>query len=117
MSGPDLRVRVGSLHLDNPVLCASGTFGYGIEAPLAATRLGGIVTKTITLEPRSGNPPPRIVETPSGLLNSIGLQNVGVDRFLAEIRMKITPYKTLTIQRNTLRLKNPDGIDLTVKLF
>jgi dihydroorotate dehydrogenase (NAD+) catalytic subunit len=84
LSGTDLRVLVGSLHLDNPVLCASGTFGYGIEAPLAASRLGGIVTKTITLEPRSGNPPPRIAETPAGLLNSIGLQNVGVDRFIAE---------------------------------
>lgn len=84
MSAPDLRVRVGSLSLANPVLCASGTFGYGIEAPEAAARLGGIVTKTITKEPRAGNPPPRIVETASGLLNSIGLQNVGVDRFISE---------------------------------
>jgi len=84
VSGPDLSVRVGSLSLVNPVLCASGTFGYGIEAPVAAARLGGIVTKTITKEPRAGNRPPRIVETPSGLLNSIGLQNVGVDRFLSE---------------------------------
>jgi len=84
MIQPDLSVRVGSLMLVNPVLCASGCFGYGIEEPLAAARLGGIVTKTITLEPRSGNPLPRIVETPAGLLNSIGLQNVGVARFLTE---------------------------------
>jgi len=84
LSGPDLHVRVGSLVLANPVLCASGTFGYGIEAPYAASRLGAIVTKTITIEPRSGNRPPRLVETPAGLLNSVGLQNVGVDRFLAE---------------------------------
>ena len=72
------------MQLDNPVLSASGTFGYGTEAPAAASHLGGIVTKTITLEPRSGNPPPRIAETPAGLLNSIGLQNVGVERFLSE---------------------------------
>lgn len=85
-SGPDLAVDVGSVRLPNPVLTASGTFGYGIEAPdLTAVRsLGGIVTKTITLEPRAGNAPPRIAETPSGMLNSIGLQNVGIDRFLSE---------------------------------
>ncbi|MFB3906839.1 MAG: dihydroorotate dehydrogenase [Candidatus Eisenbacteria bacterium] len=82
--GPDLAVRVGRLRLPNPILCASGTFGYGTENPEAAARLGGIVTKTITREPRAGNAPPRIVETPSGMLNSIGLQNVGVERFLAE---------------------------------
>ncbi len=84
MSRPDLSIRLGPLTLMNPVLCASGTFGYGTEAPAAAARLGGIVTKTITLEPRAGNRPPRIVETPAGILNSIGLQNVGVVRFVAE---------------------------------
>ncbi len=67
----------------NPVLLASGTCGYGRElAPFLPLReLGGIVTKTITLHPRAGNPPPRIIETPSGMLNAIGLQNVGVDAF------------------------------------
>ncbi len=84
MSRIDLSVEIGDLRLRNPVLCASGTFGYGIEQPAAAIRLGGIVTKTLTIEPRAGNPPPRIVETPSGMLNSIGLQNVGVERFIAE---------------------------------
>jgi dihydroorotate dehydrogenase (NAD+) catalytic subunit len=84
MTGPDLKVRVGSLRLANPVLCASGTFGYGLEIEEQARRLGGIVTKTITLEPRAGNAPPRIHETPAGMLNSIGLQNVGVERFAAE---------------------------------
>ncbi len=84
--GPSLAVSVGSVRLANPVLTASGTFGYGDEdAELTGVRdLGGIVTKTITLEPRAGNAPPRIWETPSGMLNSIGLQNVGVDRFCAE---------------------------------
>jgi dihydroorotate dehydrogenase (NAD+) catalytic subunit len=79
-------VRVGPLTLANPVLTASGTFGYGDEEPeLTRVReLGGIVTKTLTCEPRAGNPPPRICETPSGMLNSIGLQNVGVERFCRE---------------------------------
>ncbi len=83
---PSLAVRLGPLALPNPVLSASGTFGYGLEAPdlTGAARLGALVTKTVTLEPRSGNPPPRLHETPSGLINSIGLQNVGIDCFLAE---------------------------------
>jgi dihydroorotate dehydrogenase (NAD+) catalytic subunit len=84
MITPDLAVQVGRLELANPVLCASGTFGYGLEIEEQSRRLGGIVTKTITLEPRAGNAPPRIHETPAGMLNSIGLQNVGVDRFLEE---------------------------------
>jgi dihydroorotate dehydrogenase (NAD+) catalytic subunit len=86
MSTPSLEVSIGSLRLANPVLTASGTFGYGDEAPglTAAAELGGIVTKTVTLEPRAGNAPPRLCETPSGLLNSIGLMNVGVDRFAEE---------------------------------
>lgn len=71
------------LAAQNPVLLASGTCGYGRElAPFLPLReLGGIVTKTITLRPRAGNPPPRVAETPSGMLNAIGLQNVGVDAF------------------------------------
>lgn len=82
----DLRVRVGPLHLKNPVLAASGTFGYGREfEPLFdPALLGGIVVKGLSLEPREGNPPPRIVETPCGMLNAIGLANLGVDRFLEE---------------------------------
>ncbi len=79
----DLGVEIGSLHLKNPVLAASGTFGYGweFEEVMDLSRLGGIVTKAITLEPRLGNPTPRIVETASGMLNSIGLANVGVAAF------------------------------------
>ena len=86
MSRGDLTTRVGALTLANPVLVASGTFGYGIEAAdlTRASLLGGIVTKTLTLEPRRGNPPIRLHETPAGLINSIGLQNVGVDRFRDE---------------------------------
>ena len=79
-------VKIAGMTLKNPVLVASGTFGYGVEFArvLDVERLGGIVLKTITLEPRSGNPPPRIAETPSGILNSIGLQNVGVDAMIEE---------------------------------
>ena len=82
----DLRVSLGRLQLANPVLVAAGTFGYGVEFRRAVRleRLGGIVTKTVTLQPRQGNPPPRLVETPSGMLNSVGLQNVGLEAFLRD---------------------------------
>ena len=82
----DLTVAVGSLSLKNPVITASGTFGYGTEfSPFFDTgRLGALVTKTITLEPRAGNPMPRIAETTAGMLNSIGLANVGVECFLKD---------------------------------
>jgi dihydroorotate dehydrogenase (NAD+) catalytic subunit len=82
----DLSVRLGPLRLANPVMNASGTFGYGAEWPeLCETRaLGAIVSKTLTLEPRAGNPPPRLQETDCGLLNSIGLENVGVAAFLRD---------------------------------
>ena len=82
----DMSVRIGSLELKNPVMTASGTFGYGTEYSgyYDIAQLGGLVTKTITLSPREGNPMPRIAETPCGMLNSIGLANVGVDRFMKE---------------------------------
>ena len=83
----DLSVRLGPLELPNPILTASGTFGYGLEfAGLAdLEKLGGIVTKGLSLEPLAGNPPPRVGETRGGMLNSIGLQNIGVERFLADV--------------------------------
>ncbi len=86
MVTPDLSVAVGPLRLKNPVLTASGTFGYGLEfLPfLDLADLGGIVVKGLSPRPRRGNPPERIVETPAGMLNAIGLQNVGVDAFVAE---------------------------------
>jgi len=82
----DASVDLGGIRLRNPVLTASGTFGYGSElAPfIDLRRLGGIVAKSLTLEPRQGNPPPRIAETPAGMLNAIGLENVGVNAFIAE---------------------------------
>jgi dihydroorotate dehydrogenase (NAD+) catalytic subunit len=83
----DLSVRIGEgLVLRNPVMTASGTFGYGLEFSdyVNLQRLGAIVVKGISLHPRSGNPPVRIVETTGGMLNAIGLENVGVEYFIAE---------------------------------
>ncbi|WP_291319393.1 dihydroorotate dehydrogenase [Desulfonatronospira sp.] len=79
-------VDLGGLRLKNPIMSASGTFGYGLEfAPYGdLQKLGAIVVKGLSLQPRSGNPPPRITETPCGMLNAIGLQNVGVEKFLRE---------------------------------
>jgi dihydroorotate dehydrogenase (NAD+) catalytic subunit len=86
VSAVDTRVDLGGIALRNPVLTASGTFGYGTEfAPfLDLTRIGGFVAKSLTLEPRFGNPPARIAEAPSGMLNAISLENVGVDVFVSE---------------------------------
>jgi dihydroorotate dehydrogenase (NAD+) catalytic subunit len=83
---PDLGVNIGSLELANPVMTASGTFGYAkeFENLMNLHRLGAVIVKGISLHPRVGNPPPRIVETACGMLNAIGLQNVGVDRFISE---------------------------------
>lgn len=82
----DTSVKIGSWQLANPIMTASGTFGYGEEfTPFVdLSSLGAIVVKGISLRPRPGNPPPRVVETASGMLNAIGLQNVGVERFIAE---------------------------------
>ncbi len=79
----DLNVRLGRLNLVNPILVASGTFGYVREMAgfVRLERLGGVIPKTVTLRPRAGNPTPRTVETPSGLLNAIGLDNDGIDHF------------------------------------
>ncbi len=80
----DLRVRIGDLQLRNPVMTASGTFGYAREFSqlINLHRLGGVVVKGISLEPRPGNPPPRVVETACGMLNAIGLENVGLHGFI-----------------------------------
>ena len=83
---PDLSVHIGKLSLKNPVMSASGTFGYGreFETLLPLERMGAVVVKGISLNPSKGNPPPRIVETSSGMLNAIGLENVGLAAFLSE---------------------------------
>ena len=83
---PNLTVDIGGIELKNPVMTASGTFGYGPEFAdyLDLNSLGGIITKGLSLKPRAGNPTPRIVETCGGMLNAIGLQNVGIDEFIGK---------------------------------
>ena len=95
----DLSVNLNGLKLKNPVMTASGTFGYGVEfSPhMNVSRLGGVVVKGLSLKPRQGNPPPRIVETPCGMLNAIGLQNVGVEAFINEKLPKLRKLKTAVI--------------------
>lgn len=90
----NLSVNIGSLALRNPVLTASGTFGYGEEFTpfIDLNRLGGYIVKGTTLEHREGNPYPRMVETPSGMLNAVGLQNKGVDYFIKNIYPRLTGY-------------------------
>src|SRR5579871_3456869 len=80
----DLSVTLGRLHLRNPILVASGTFGYAREMAgvVDFEKLGGVIPKTVTRQPRAGNPPPRTIETPCGMLNSIGLDNDGIDHFI-----------------------------------
>ncbi len=91
----NLEVKIGKLKLKNPVMVASGTFGYGVEFEDVADikGLGAIVTKTITLHARVGNKPPRVIETPSGMLNSIGLENPGVDKFIKEKLPSLQKFK------------------------
>jgi len=94
-SKADIGVRIGPVEFKNPVFLASGICGYGEEySPLMDIRaLGGIVTKTITPRPRKGNPPPRIHEIPTGALNSIGLENVGLDAYVADKLPKLAKEK------------------------
>jgi dihydroorotate dehydrogenase (NAD+) catalytic subunit len=98
-SGVDLRVRVGTLHLRNPILAASGTFGYGIEFAnlVDLNRLGGIVVKGLSREPMAGAPPPRICETVGGMVNAIGLQNIGVRAFVSEKLTQLRKYDTAVV--------------------
>ena len=83
----DLQIKIGSVDFKNPIFVASGTYGYGTEVSKLAdiNVLGAIVTKSVTRYPREGNPPPRIVETPSGMLNSIGLANIGVEEYIKKM--------------------------------
>lgn len=95
----DLEVNIGSLKLKNPVLTASGTFGYGKEFEdfIDLNQLGGFITKGTTLNHREGNPYPRMVETPSGMINAVGLQNKGIHYFIDNIYPTIKDYNTNVI--------------------
>jgi dihydroorotate dehydrogenase (NAD+) catalytic subunit len=96
---PDLSVQIAGISLKNPVITASGTFGYGDEyaSLVDLNRLGALIPKGISVKPMEGNPPPRIAETPSGMLNAIGLQNVGVEVFIREKLPFLKQYKTPVI--------------------
>ena len=95
----DLSVQIGAVRLANPILAASGTFGYGVEFAhlVDLNRLGGIVVKGLSLEPIAGAPAPRLCETPSGMLNAVGLQNIGVRAFVAEKLPALRHYQTAVI--------------------
>ncbi len=86
MNPSSLQVQIGDIFLKNPVMTASGTFGYGkeFESLVDLNRLGGIIVKGLSLTPTKGNPPPRIIETPCGMLNAIGLENIGIEAFISE---------------------------------
>ena len=98
-SGVDLRVSIGSIHLKNPIIAASGTFGYGVEfAELVdLNRLGGIVVKGLSAQPMAGAPAPRMRDTPSGMINAIGLQNIGVRAFVSEKLPHLRRFDTAII--------------------
>jgi dihydroorotate dehydrogenase (NAD+) catalytic subunit len=95
----ELSANIGALRLANPILAASGTFGYGVEFAhlVDLNRLGGIVVKGLSLEPMAGAPPPRLCETPSGMLNAVGLQNIGVRAFVAEKLPQLRAYRAAII--------------------
>ena len=95
----DLTVQIGAVRLRNPILAASGTFGYGVEFAhlVDLNRLGGLVVKGLSREPMEGAPAPRLCETPSGMLNAVGLQNIGVRAFVAEKLPVLRKYDTAVI--------------------
>src|SRR5437588_10644974 len=101
-SEPDLSVSVAGIQLKNPVIAASGTFGYGVEfddvVPL--DKLGGFVVKGLSREPMSGNPPPRLFETAAGMLNAIGLQNIGARAFVDEKLPLLREIKNIVVIAN-----------------
>jgi dihydroorotate dehydrogenase (NAD+) catalytic subunit len=95
----DLRVRIGSLELANPILAASGTFGYGVEFAhlVDLDRLGGFVTKGLSAQPMAGAPAPRLAETAAGMVNAVGLQNIGVRAFVADKLPALRSYRTAVV--------------------
>jgi dihydroorotate dehydrogenase (NAD+) catalytic subunit len=95
----DMAVEFAGLRLKNPVIAASGTFGYGVEfqSLLDLNELGGLVVKGLSRQPMPGNPAPRLAETPSGMLNSVGLQNIGVDAFLSDKLPELRQFRTAVI--------------------
>ena len=126
-----LSSKINKFEFKNPILVASGTYGYGdeVKSIVDVNKLGGIVTKSVTIKPREGNPPPRICETPSGMLNSIGLANLGVDSFCEEklpllnqidtniiINIAGSTFKEYLDILEKLESKNPDCIGYEINI-
>ncbi len=108
--GPDLRVNVAGIDLKNPIIAASGTFGYGVEFEdiVHLDRLGGLVVKGLSVEPMTGNPPPRLFETAAGMLNAIGLQNIGARAFLDEKLPALRAKKNVVVFANVFGYTRAD---------
>src|SRR5947209_15977348 len=106
----DLTVSFAGIQLKNPVIAASGTFSYGVEFEdvVHLDRLGGFVVKGLSIEPMPGNPPPRLFETAAGMLNSIGLQNIGVDAFLKEKLPHLRKLKEINVIANVFGYTRED---------
>ena len=112
-----MAVEFAGLRLNNPIIAASGTFGYGLEfAPLLdLEKLGGLVVKGLSRLPMAGNPPPRLVETPAGLLNSIGLQNIGVAAFVQKKLPLLAQVRTAVIA-NVFGYQTEDYVEVVRQL-
>jgi dihydroorotate dehydrogenase (NAD+) catalytic subunit len=112
--GPDMRVTVAGVELASPVIAASGTFGYGVEFEeiVSLERIGAFVTKGLSKEPMAGNLPPRIVETASGMMNAIGLQNMGVKAFVAEKMPRLRQVKGAVVIANIFGFTIQDCLEV-----
>jgi dihydroorotate dehydrogenase (NAD+) catalytic subunit len=117
MSAPDMTIPLGGLTLKNPVLTASGTFGYGLEYDdfFDVAELGGICSKGLSLKPRAGNPPERICETAAGMLNAIGLANVGVEAFCTE-KLPVLRRRGVTVIANIFATSIDDFVELARRI-
>jgi len=112
--GPDMRVTVAGVELRSPVIAASGTFGYGVEFEdiVSLDRIGGFVTKGLSLEPMSGNASPRIIETAAGMMNAIGLQNIGVRAFVADKLPKLAKLHGTAVIANVFGFTMDDYLEV-----
>jgi dihydroorotate dehydrogenase (NAD+) catalytic subunit len=110
VGNPDLRVSVAGIELKNPIIAASGTFGYGVEFEdiVHLDRLGGLVVKGLSREAMTGNPPPRLYETAAGMLNAIGLQNIGASAFIAEKLPALREKKNVVVFANVFGYTRAD---------
>ena len=115
---PDMRVRFAGIELENPVLAASGTFGYGVEFEdiVSLEKIGGFVTKGISREPMAGNQAPRIIETAAGMMNAIGLQNIGVEAFIEKKLPALRKYPKCAVIVNVFGTHVRDYVDVIERL-